>query len=77
MPPKKSNSKSNLTSTSVGAIAGEAGMTGANLTPREVIALRVLVAFIEGKNGQISPDMVEKDIVPIANKFADLMGWDR
>jgi len=69
---KKTNSSSAI-STSIDDVAGETGISG-TFTKREAVALRTLVAFIENR-ASFQADAV-KDVVDIANRFSEEMGWD-
>jgi len=70
---KVSNKAMSVASTSISEIASESGI-GGSFTKREAVALRVLIAFIDGKGG-MHADAVS-DVLAIADKFSDAMGWD-
>lgn len=55
-------------------ITKEVGIVG-NFTKREAVALRVLLAFVAGKAGQVQADQV-RDVVAIADAFSEAMGWE-
>jgi len=73
MAPKKKIPTASATTTET--LAAECGVAGVPLTRTEAVALRVLIAFIDGRKGQVASDIM-KDVIPIVNEFAEQYGWD-
>lgn len=61
---------------SIDGVAQESGVVpGGLFSKREAVGLRVLMAFIEGKSGSVSSDIV-KDVGSITDAFAEWAGWE-
>jgi hypothetical protein len=73
---KKLGSPVKSTSTSVQDFGEESGVVSpaASFSKEEAVALRVLMAFIEGKQGAVGVDVV-KDVWSITRKFAEEADW--
>ena len=74
--PRKKSAVPSSGGPSVDGVALESGVVpGGLFSKREAVALRVLMAFIDGKNGSVGPDVVD-DVGRITDRFAIWAGWD-